>query len=139
MILQLARNCRWNIFNIIIFKIEGKKTYVAVLFDLLDKQGALLGAQLELLLVVEKVEVLEDRGHGAVLLGEALAAHERALEVVRLVDLAVWREHVAHDHKVQFGAMGQLDTVQTAVSRKERVGVVANVLCFFFQHFFFFN
>jgi hypothetical protein len=82
--------------------------------ELLRQQRAFLRAKLKLLAAVDPVEILE---HRAWILARpvlrVLPPDGGPLEIVRLVDVLVWREEVVHDHEMDLPTPRQLDAVKT--------------------------
>ena len=98
-----------------------------VLFNLFDKQFPLGRSELEFLMAFQKVDVLHD-ARAPVCARLGVATDGGALEVVRLVNVAVRRENVAHDDKVNLAAVGELDAVKAVEASEEGVRVVLHIL-----------
>ncbi len=89
---------------------------------------ALSRAQLQVHAAPQPVKVFE---RGARIVGQValreIPPYGRALQVERLVDVAMRRKQVVHHHKVSFFAVGDLDPMQAVELRQERIGIVLNV------------
>lgn len=80
--------------------------------QLLCQQRTLLRSKLQHFFAVDPVEVLQHRA--GILFGHffrVLSPHSTALEIVRLVDILVWREQIVHDDEVNLLASWELDTM----------------------------
>lgn len=97
--------------------------------DLLRKESALLRPELERFAAVDPVQVLQ-RGTRVLLclLLRVLPANSRAFEVERLVNIAMRREEVVHDHEVDLTAPRQLHTVQAVEAAQQCVRIRLDML-----------
>jgi hypothetical protein len=101
---------------------------IAIPSKLFPKQGSLFWPKLEHPASVEPVEVLQ-RGLGVDLgfFFRVFSAHRRPLKIVGLVDIAMWREQIVHDDKVNLATAWQLDPMQAVEPRHERMRIVLDV------------
>lgn len=57
-----------------------------------------------------------------------ISSDGRSLQVERAMDIPVRREQVVHHHEVDFAAVGDFHTVKTVKLRKQRVGILPNMV-----------
>jgi hypothetical protein len=102
---------------------------LGVTFELLLEQRLLLRAKLELSTPPNPIEVLEHcPGVLSSLVFGIVSTDRGAFQVVRLVNIAVRREKVVHDEKVDFSPSRQLDSMEAVESAEEGMWVLLDVL-----------
>jgi hypothetical protein len=96
---------------------------------LFHKEMALLWSELQLAVAVDPVKILLScTWVVAELLVADCTSKSRALQVIRLMDIPVRREDVAHHYKVNLASMRQLYTVQAKESAQKGMWILLNML-----------
>ena len=102
-------------------------THSNVLFDLVHENCFFRRAKMDLLALDKEINVLERRVRLFVFWLNK-APNGRSLEIVRFVNVLVRREHITHDHKADFAAARELDTVETKYAGDKGLWVCFDVL-----------